>query len=329
MRALRNAALVVWSRHFVLLLVLVALCGPGLAFAVDDTLQVQPPAYPFNFIAYGDIRFTNPANHQASDPARRGVLVERIAQQGPAFLLINGDLVLDGSSRADWQVWDRETAPWRDAGLKIFPALGNHDVRTGAGSDPLENYFSRFPQLQSRRWYALRAANCLFLMLDSDSDDTPGSPQGEWLRSQLNHVPAEVKFVFLGMHHPAYTQSSENMPGGGHSARPQEQMLAHFLEERQRTLPARIIVIAGHVHNYERYEHAGIMYIVSGGGGATPYLPVRHPNDFYRETGPTYHYCQFTVDRDRLKFQMFKLEMDAGKPRWEVKDSFEETARQK
>ena len=85
-------------------------------------------------------------------------------------------------------------------------------------------------------------------------------------------------------------------------------------------------MIAGHVHNYERYEHAGIMYIVSGGGGATPYLPVRHPHDFYRETGPTYHYCQFTVDRDRLKFQMYKLEMDGGKARWEVKDSFEESA---
>jgi acid phosphatase type 7 len=329
MKALRNAAVFVLSRHLIFWLALVGLSGSALAFADDPTLQVQAPAYPFNFVAYGDIRFTNPANHELSDPARRDALVGRIAQERPAFLLISGDLVLDGSSRADWAVWDREAAPWRDAGIKIFPALGNHDVRTGAGSDPLDNYFSRFPQLQSRRWYALRAANCLFLTLDSNSDDTPGSPQGEWVRSQLNRVPADVKFVFLGMHHPPYTQSSEHMPGGGHSARPQEQQLAHFLEERQRTLPARIIVIAGHVHNYERYEHAGIMYIVSGGGGATPYLPVRHSSDFYREAGPTYHYCQFTVDRDRLKFQMFKLEMDGGQARWEVKDSFEEAARSK
>jgi hypothetical protein len=30
-------------------------------------------------------------------------------------------------------------------------------------------------------------------------------------------------------------------------------------------------VSAGHIHNYERLERDGVVYLVSGGGGAAPY----------------------------------------------------------
>ncbi len=59
--------------------------------------------------------------------------------------------------------------------------------------------------------------------------------------------------------------------GGGHSARAREQALAKMLEERQLKTRPHFIVFSGHVHNYERYEHHGVTYIVTGGGGATPY----------------------------------------------------------
>jgi hypothetical protein len=34
---------------------------------------------------------------------------------------------------------------------------------------------------------------------------------------------------------------------------------------------ARFVVSAGHIHNYERLERDGVVYLVSGGGGAAPY----------------------------------------------------------
>ena len=50
-------------------------------------------------------------------------------------------------------------------------------------------------------------------------------------------------------------------------------------------------------------------YIVTGGGGATPYPIVRGPQDPYREPGPTYHYCLVQVNGAKLQLDMMKLEM--------------------
>ncbi len=51
---------------------------------------------PFRFVAYGDIRFTDPQNTDASNPAVRKALVQAIADAHPAFISIGGDLVYGG-----------------------------------------------------------------------------------------------------------------------------------------------------------------------------------------------------------------------------------------
>lgn len=289
--------------------------------AAQPLFSLQPKSYPFSFVAYGDTRFMDPADHEHSDPERRRAIVNQIATDKPDFVVINGDIVHDGGASGEWKVFDQESAPWRNAGIRVFPALGNHDVKGGAPA--LANYFARFPELKDQRWYSMRYGNCLFVILDSDVEHGPGSPQGDWLKSELDRVPKDVDFVFLAMHHPPYTKSAEHLMGGGHSARPEEQDLARMLEARQQTLRAKIIAIAGHVHNYERYEHGGVEYIVSGGGGATPYMIQRDPGDFYSRQGSTYHYCTFSVDRGKLSFQMHKLDMVEGQPVWSIGDKFE------
>ena len=145
----------------------------------------------------------------------------------------------------------------------------------------------------------------------------------QWLEQQLDQVSADVDFLIIVLHNPPYTRSSDTMAGGGNSERPSEARLAAMLEQRQRAMRARMVVIAGHVHNYERYEHGGIMYLVSGGGGATPYTIPRQPGDFYRASGFTYHYLRFLVDGRRLKVEMHKLDLADGKPTWSIKDNFQ------
>jgi hypothetical protein len=93
-------------------------------------------------------------------------------------------------------------------------------------------------------------------------------------------------------------------------------------EKYQQRIAARIIRLAGHVHNYERYEHNGVNYIVSGGGGATPHVVQRSAGDFYRDPGPTYHICNFIVDHRELRFQMLKLTLTGIQAQWNVRDSF-------
>ena len=148
----------------------------------------------FSFIVYGDIRFTDPKDTWDTDPARRVALVNRIAQDHPDLLLLTGDLVLKGDRFGDWEVLDKELRPLRDAGIQIFPVIGNHDL-TGSLELALQNYFRRFPALNGRRWYSLRYGNCYFLMVDSDSSTEPGSPQRKWLAAELDHLPPRTDYV--------------------------------------------------------------------------------------------------------------------------------------
>ncbi len=307
-----------FRRSAALLVMLLAAAFAALAAAPAPDITLPSPAYPFHFIVYGDIRFTNPANTPPSNPAIRDALVEKIAAEDPDFLLITGDIVLEGNNPADWAVFDRETQPWRREGLRVFPALGNHDVYGGPAA--LAHYFSHFPALHERRWYSVRDGNVMVFVLDSMSAEMSGSVQGRWLEEGLRRLPKDVEFVMIALHHPPYTQSSDTATGGGHNARHPEKELAAFLEDQQSRMRARIVVVAGHVHNYERYEHGGVTYVVTGGGGATPYMIQRGPGDFYDAPGPTYHFCRFTVQRGLLKGQMVKY---LGQGQWAVKDQFE------
>jgi hypothetical protein len=69
-----------------------------------------------------------------------------------------------------------------------------------------------------------------------------------------------------------------------------------------------------------------VTYLVSGGGGATPYEIDRPPEDLYRSTEfPNYHYVRFELHGQHLSGEMLRLhDYGAAKPtRWEVKDRFE------
>jgi hypothetical protein len=89
-------------------------------------------------------------------------------------------------------------------------------------------------------------------MLDGNSADGPDSRQRQWLEQGLDALPPDIDFVLVTLHHPLITHSHDKMFGGGHSARLQERSLALRLEEYQQSMRSRIIVLAGHVHNYER-----------------------------------------------------------------------------
>ena len=267
---------------------------------------------PFRFVAYGDTRFHDPKDTEAANPPVRVALVDAIAKANPAYICFTGDIVYNGYDKDDWKVWDSETSVWRDKNIPVFPSLGNHDLH-GDEKTALGNYFQRFPDLKGSRFYSVVAANTLTLVLDSSLDESSG-PQGQWLADKLDHVPAGVDFVFLMFHHPPYTSSSDDKKyGGGHSARPHEQALARILEERQAHAPFRIVVFSGHVHNYERHEHGGVTYFVSGGGAAHAYPIERAPDDPFQSKEINYHYLLVEVDHQQLKVTMNRIDLTSGK----------------
>ena len=284
---------------------------------VDLQLQVSTP---FHFVAYGDSRFHDPKDREAANPDVRQTLVQAIARSNPAFISFGGDIVYNGYDTDDWKVWDTETAVWREKKIPVYPALGNHELH-GNENVALDNYFQRFPDLKNSLYYSVRAANTLMLALDSSLDETSG-PQWQWLTQKLDHLPGEVDFVFIVLHHPPYTSSSDAKRfGGGHSARFKEQELARLLEARQQNLRARIVVFSGHVHNYERHEHGGITYLVSGGAGAHAYPIERAPGDPFQSKDVNYHYLQVEVDRGKVKVTMHRLDLTSGAALWTEPDS--------
>ena len=275
---------------------------------------------PFRFVAYGDTRFHDPKDTEAANPPVRQALVQAIADANPAFVCFTGDIVYNGNDANDWKTWDTETSIWRDKNIPIYPALGNHDLH-GNEKDALGNYFQRFPDLKNSRYYSVRAANTLVLVLDSALEETSG-PQSQWLATKLDNIPSDVDFVFLMFHHPPYTSSSDAKKfGGGHSARSSEQLLAKMLEERQPHTRARFVVFSGHVHNYERHEHGGVTYFVTGGGAAHAYPIERAPDDPFQSKEVNYHYLLVEVDRQQLKVTMNRLDLSSGKAVWTQPDS--------
>ena len=209
---------------------------------------------PFSFIAFGDSR-ENAGAHRR--------VIERIAQEVPDFLVGTGDMVDDGAKQEQWQTFfDVERTLLRDN--VYFPSIGNHD-RQGRGrtADSYRAYFS-VPDngTDSERYYAFSYANSRFLVLDSNSHSFSLTDQTAWIERELSAArqASHVRHIFVVMHHPPYSISLH----GGH----------RDLRERWTPLFEKYAVSAvfsGHDHVYERAEHNGLRYFVSGGGGAPLY----------------------------------------------------------
>ncbi|HEY0759147.1 MAG TPA: metallophosphoesterase [Acidisarcina sp.] len=275
----------------------------------------------WTLIAYGDMRFTDPANEKVTNPKVRRWLVDRVASEHPDALLLSGDVPYDGSVANDYEVYRQETAAWREAKLRVYPAMGNHELHGDEVQHPT-NWWNNFPELNGRRWYSVEFGNAYIITVDSNLPLTDNSRQQAWVLDQLTHLPRSTKFVFVSLHHPPVADGILN--DHSHDVRPNERALADLLEKQAAVSRAKFIVIAGHIHNYQRFFEDGVTYLVSGGGGAKPYPIARTTADLFQDFYfPNYHYVKFTYDGKALNAIMYRVEDPAAaKPSWVVKDSF-------
>jgi len=277
---------------------------------------------PVTVIAYGDVRFTDPSDVFDTNPIVRQALVARIAEEKPDAVLLTGDVPFQGIDKNDYSVFRMETKPWRDAHLRVYPALGNHEFAGCSPQQCLENWWVAFPELQNRRWYSVRLGNSLYaIALDSDASLLPNSEQRLWLEAQIASLPKEILFVLIVMHHPPVADIQTKL-FADHNPRPNEIALADYLKKAAVTSRARFLVSAGHIHNYERFVRDDVVYLVSGGGGAAPYPVERTPGDLYQDTSfPNFHYVKLELDGGKLNGTMVRL-ANPRAPLWEIKDSF-------
>jgi len=148
---------------------------------------------------------------------------------------------------------------------RFFPALGNHDWHTTAGSPPLpQPSLDYFDLPGNERYYDVVIGPVQVFVVDSDAHEPDGiestSVQADWLRQGLANSTAPWRIVT--MHHPPYSSS-----------------LAHGPTPAMQWSYAAwgaTAVLAGHDHTYERIVRDGIVYFVNGIGGADRY-PIGTP----------------------------------------------------
>jgi hypothetical protein len=283
---------------------------------------------PLHMMAYGDSRFADPAVTSGTNPRVRKWLVDRIAAEHPAVLLITGDTPFHGASLDDWKAFEQETEPWRKEGILVLPTTGNHEVYGGKDRG-ITNYLDHFPEIERHRNYSALVGNVEVISLDMDSEGGNTDRQVVWFGQQLDQVPQQVDFLMILYHMPwmadEQTEALLRLPSAD------ALLYRKVLEAHLDMLRAKVLVLNGHIHNYERFEQRGVEYVVTGGGGAEPYpLLVRGAADLYHDHPrghPVYHYLTLDVNGRSLHATMWRVkDPDATALTVEAQDWFTLTA---
>jgi hypothetical protein len=233
-------------------------------FFLSFGLLVCPCTSGEEIAIYGDSQ-TNPEVQQK--------IVKAILSFKPSVVFRVGDIVNDGNDPKLWRAFNDYHGPLLRT-TEYFPALGNHE-----NGSPL--YFDEFPFLNGQRWYSIDRMGIHFVVLDSNSKLGQGSEQYRWLESDLAGAGRTAKFIIALFHHPIIDVSIMH--------KSDEKKLGSSLLPLFRRYGVSA-VFSGHSHDYQRYEDAGIYFIVTGGGGSNLYGKSRD-DPRLQKFSMKYHFC--------------------------------------
>jgi len=238
------------------------------------------PAAPedFSFAVYGDNRHAGGFSWHSS--VVKAILRED-ASQHFRFVLNSGDIVERPGKGHGWQwaTFLRDITPLA-ASRPYEVSLGNHE--SGGKPEPFNEYFDYG---HPEHWRAFDYAGVRFLMLSTEDDLKPGSPQFVWMEKALDERPADTRFTVVTLHKPLLTHDPReryNDPGRRGELEPV--FAAKGVD----------IVFAGHVHSYEHHHLPSFEHVITGGGGVLLWAkPVPGPDTVKTET--VWHFCAVEV----------------------------------
>jgi len=242
--------------------------------------QVQSVRSPFQFVIVGDSRDGEKVYTQ---------LMKTAVERKPQFLIHLGDMIPSPHER-EWQAFFEIS---KQINLPFFPVVGNHDV--GTNKKGVEMYRRQFFLPEEKTYYAFRAGRILFVILDSEEwKGRIMNEQRSWLEDTLSSSQETFKFVFL--HRPLFPPKNSLKRGHALDKYPVERDDLHQL-----FLKAGVkAVFAGDDHRYDRTKKDGILYLISGGGGA--------PLAAFRESGGYFHYVWISVQKEKVQGEVVDLE---------------------
>jgi acid phosphatase type 7 len=268
---------------------------------------LRPSTDELRFLAIGD---TNPGL------LRTGPLLAhaKTATFSPDFVFHLGDIQYYDSRLETWASWFPLMQPLLSLG-GFFAVLGNHEFENS--TDYTEFYHRLFEGKGfsgTDRWYTFESAGIVFVVLDTESPMDDASDQGTWMRGLLSSLEArksspDYRGAVVGFHKPFLTcgDTYDNPTN-----------LA--LWEPRFVAAGVATVLAGHMHGYERFDHGGRPWIVTGGGGGAIREPSQNMSRSYcnerTKGGGYYHFM-------RIRSEGTKLRMEAVDDTGAVIDSFD------
>jgi predicted phosphodiesterase len=249
---------------------------------------------PYTYIVFGDTR----TRHEI-----HAKIVAQILKENPSFVLHAGDLVANGLNQSDW---DRFFEIERDLlrNVAFYPVPGNHE----RNAEVYFQYFA-FPP-ENGHCYSFDWGSAHFAAFDTNDVGHTSKEKADfrqeqidWLREDLGRNKKPLTFVLT--HHPIYSAVTTRRTA---AARLAAQLEKVFIEG------SVTAVFSGHDHNYQHHVHAGIHYVVSGGGGA-PLYPVSPIPEITVKALEIENYVRVRVEGRRASLDALDL---AGK----VVDSF-------
>eukprot|EP01062_Namystynia_karyoxenos_P022060 TRINITY_DN1843_c0_g3_i1.p1 TRINITY_DN1843_c0_g3~~TRINITY_DN1843_c0_g3_i1.p1 ORF type:complete len:560 (+),score=179.91 TRINITY_DN1843_c0_g3_i1:75-1682(+) len=241
---------------------------------------------PLKIAVVGDAGQTNYSEQTARD-------VQRLSAQ---LLLWVGDMSYADGEGDRWDSWGRM---WENV-TRQTPTMvlaGNHEIDLEPGTQlTFQHYRARFNMPGSRpeetgpgvvhswhhynmtlhydygsSYYSFDVGPVHFAVLNTYAPNAPGSKQYQWLRADLDAVDSSVTpWIVVAMHGPFYNSNKKHQG---------DIVTLEMKANLEAVLLAYgvALVIAGHVHSYERTHPvandtkvaagAGPIYVVAGDGG--------------------------------------------------------------
>ncbi len=170
----------------------------GLLFGASAGIA---PAAPWKFLVFGDSRGTD-ANNQINTNTLAELARATVAEK-PAFVLFPGDLVASGTQAA-FEQWTNLMAPVYQAGIRVYPVMGNHDAADVPGFIHVfgASVPSNGPAGEIARTYSFVYSNALFLALDVYVTDHTLRVNQDWVDAVLG--TNRQQHVFAMSHVPAF-----------------------------------------------------------------------------------------------------------------------------
>jgi len=177
--------------------------------------------------------------------------------------------------------------------VPFFPVVGNHEIFASGRGEKL--YREQFHLPEEKTYYAFRAGGILFVILDSETGKGRiVNEQLSWLEGTLSSSEEGYKLVFI--HRPLFLPRDSLKRGRAMDRYPLERDNLHrlFLKTGVKA------VFEGDDHRYDRMEKDGILYLITGGGGA--------PLTSFKKRGGFFHYAWISVQQQRVEGEVVDLE---------------------